>query len=360
MTQDNELAAIDIFSGAGGMSVGAALAGINVKVSIELDKHAADTYKVNHPNTKVLQADISTVNPLEHIEKHPFILFGGPPCQGFSLANTRTRSLENPNNWMFKEYLRFVDTLKPEWFVFENVEGFASFNNGEFSKDVKDELKQLGYTISSRILNASDYGVPQNRFRYFIVGHKINSGGIEFDFNALEIKPSVNVYDAIFDLPLLKNGQMSEQLKYKCEPQNEYAQFLRSGMSHSTQNFVSKNNETVIERYKVIKQGQNWKAAKEQGLMTTYTSTHNTHSGIYKRLEYKGKAPTISNYRKSMIIHPTQHRGLSLREAARIQSFPDSYQFMGPLSYMQQQVGNAVPPLLAKAIFEKVVLLSKK
>lgn len=359
MINNNDLIAVDIFSGAGGMSVGAAMAGIDVKVSIELDEHAANTYKFNHPNTTVLQADIASINPLDHTSKEPFILFGGPPCQGFSHANTRTRNLDNPNNWMFKEYLRFIKELEPEWFVFENVEGFSSFNKGEFSENVKTALKELGYTVSSKILNASDFGVPQNRFRYFIVGHKVEAGGIEFDFESLEPKPLVSVYDAIFDLPLLKNGQMSELLKYKCEPKNDYSKLLRGNLTQCSQNFVSKNNDTVVERYKVIKQGENWKAAEKRGLMSTYSSTHNTHSGIYRRLEYKGQAPTISNYRKSMIIHPTQHRGLSLREAARIQSFPDSYQFQGPISYLQQQVGNAVPPLLAKVIFDKIVDLSK-
>lgn len=355
----NNYIAVDIFSGAGGMSVGASLAGVNVKLSVELDQYAAETYRFNHPNTKVLQKDISEVDPLEHISRSPFILFGGPPCQGFSHANTRTRNLDNPNNWMFKEYLRFVDTLQPDWFVFENVEGFASFDKGNFSNDVESALQKLGYQTSSKILNAANFGVPQKRFRFFIIGHKKTLGGIVFDFDSLEHISPVTIHDAIFDLPLLQNGQMSQKLQYKCEPKSKYATFLRKGMNHATQNFVSKNNDTVIERYKVIKQGENWKAAAEKGLMTTYSSTHNTHSGIYRRLKYKDFAPTISNYRKSMLIHPTQHRGLSLREAARIQSFPDSYEFQGPISYMQQQVGNAVPPLLAKAIFEKIVDYSK-
>ena len=116
--------AVDIFSGAGGMSVGAVMAGISPILAVEFDKYAAQTYEANHKKTKILPFDIKTVNPLDHTDKYPFILFGGPPCQGFSVANTKTRNLKNPNNWMFQEYLRFVKDLEPEWFLFENVVGF--------------------------------------------------------------------------------------------------------------------------------------------------------------------------------------------------------------------------------------------
>ena len=161
--------AVDIFSGAGGMSIGAMMADIEPVLAVEFDVHAADTYKANHPKTTVLAKDIKTVNPLEHTDKHPFVVFGGPPCQGFSIANTKTRNLDNPNNWMFKEYHRFVKELEPEWFVFENVVGFKSFDKGKFAIDVENELKALGYETNSTVLNAADFGVPQVRKRFFII-----------------------------------------------------------------------------------------------------------------------------------------------------------------------------------------------
>ena len=349
--------AVDIFSGAGGMSVGSVMAGIEPILAVEFDVYAAKTYATNHPKTKVLQQDIKTVNPLEHTEKHPFILFGGPPCQGFSVANTKTRNLDNSNNWMFREYLRFVKALEPEWFLFENVVGFKSFNKGKFAIEVEEELKALGYETNSTVLNSSDFGVPQDRKRFFIVGNRKEKGGIKFDFETIpKVKNKITVSEALSDLPSLINGDKIEKTSYKIKKAtNQYAKLMRQNSKYAIQNFVTENKPHIIERYKVIKQGENWQAAKNNGLLKTYSSTQNTHSGIYKRLEEDKPAVTIANYRKSMLIHPNEDRGLSLREAARLQSFPDDFIFKGTLSFQQQQVGNAVPPLLAKVIFKKIL-----
>lgn len=358
--EKKQLTAVDIFSGAGGMSIGAVMAGIKPVLAVEFDTHAANTYKTNHPKTKVLPNDIKTVEPLDHTQKHPFILFGGPPCQGFSIANTKTRNLDNPNNWMFKEYLRFVEDLEPEWFVFENVVGFKSFDKGKFAIEVEDALKKLGYETNSDVLNASDFGVPQDRKRFFIIGnrHKKNRHGIKFDFTALKKKKKVSVGEALADLPSLKNGDKLHIHDYKHEPKHPYTKIMRRKSKSAIQNLVTESKPHIVDRYKVIKQGENWEAAKQRGLLNTYTSTKHTHSGIYKRLEANKPAVTIANYRKSMLIHPYEDRGLSLREAARLQSFPDNFIFEGTLSFQQQQVGNAVPPLLAKTIFEQIIKYS--
>jgi len=347
--------AVDIFSGAGGMSIGSLMAGINPILAVEFDIHAAKTYKTNHPKTVVLQRDIKTVNPLEYTDKNPFILFGGPPCQGFSVANTKTRNLENPNNWMFKEYVRFVKDLEPEWFLFENVVGFKSFDKGKFAIEVEEELKLAGYETNSTVLNASDFGVPQDRKRFFIVGHKKNKGGIKFDFTTLKKQKRVSVGEALADLPVLKNGDKLNECDYKHEALHPYTKIMRRKSKIAMQNLVTESKPHIIDRYRAIKQGENWKAAERKGLLKTYTSTKHTHSGIYKRLEENKPAVTIANYRKSMLIHPNEDRGLSLREAARLQSFPDNFRFEGTLSFQQQQVGNAVPPLLAKAIFDRIL-----
>lgn len=359
--------AVDIFSGAGGLSIGAQMVGICPVMAVEFDQYAAATYRRNHPEIaeNVLQKDIRIVNPLEHTDKYPFILFGGPPCQGFSTANTKTRNLDNPNNWMFKEYLRFVQELEPEWFLFENVAGFKSFNGGTFAKEVEEALKnpfgdpnRLTYVTSSALLDAADFGVPQRRKRFFIVGHKKQIGGIKFDFSSLKKRPLTTVGEALADLPRLDNGQMTDECEYRFKADSNYARLMRGKLQKAKQNYVTASKQHIIERYKVIPQGSNWEAAKEKGLLNSYTSTKHTHSGIYKRLLEDQPAVTIANYRKSMLIHPWEHRGLSLREAARLQSFPDHFIFEGPHSYKQQQVGNAVPPLLAKAIFSKIIELS--
>lgn len=344
--------AIDIFSGAGGMSIGASMLGIDVVVAIEHDKHAAATFKANHPDAKIITDDIRKVT-LEDKYKNPFLLFGGPPCQGFSTSNTKTRNKKNENNSLFWEYIRQVKELNPEWFVFENVEGITSFEKGTVVNKLKKEFKKLGYETEWDVLIASDYGVPQNRNRFFMVGNRLD---VKFVFPEKHEK-TVTVEEAIKDLPKLKNGDSFELMDYRKVKTNDYINLMRGNSKKAPQNFVSKNKEYVLERYRHIKPGQNWKAIPEE-LMQNYTDKKNCHSGIYKRLDPKRPSVVIANYRKNMLIHPFEDRGLSVREAARIQSFPDNFIFKGNLSYQQQQIGNAVPPLLAKAVFEQIIKLS--
>jgi len=346
-----EKLAVDIFSGAGGLSIGAEMSGIKTILAVEYDKHAADSFKRNHKDTNVLNEDIRNVKPLDHVNKNPFILFGGPPCQGFSISNTKTRNLDNPNNWMFKEYHRFLEDLEPEWFLFENVEGFKSFGNGTFAKDIEEQFNKLGYTTNSAVLTASDYGVPQKRNRFFIVGNK---NGIKFDFESIRKRKIVTVEEALSDLPSLRNGEKREICTYLKDADTTYLRAMRKKSKVPTQNIVSRNRDYVVARYEHIKQGENWQAIPPE-LMGNYKNTKNTHSGIYRRLDASKPSVVIANYRKSMLIHPHEHRGLSLREAARLQSFPDHIIFEGPLSYKQQQIGNAVPPLLGKVIFDKIL-----
>lgn len=345
---------VDIFSGAGGLSLGAEMAGVQIQFAVEKDKCAADTYSYNHPGILMLQDDIHNINPKEYIsEQHePLIVFGGPPCQGFSLSNTKTRNMQNPNNSLFEEFVRFVADLKPEWFVFENVEGFLRFEKGEVRNKVKKCFEDLGYVVNDTILVASNYGVPQHRNRYFMVG---SSRGILFEFPQKQ-DMIFTVDDAISDLPILVNGQMEDKLPYR-KPLSKvsvYAKLMREGSKKSLQNYVSRNADYVIERYKYIGQGQNWKAIPAE-LMGNYANRNNCHSGIYKRLMANKPSVVISNYRKNMLIHPYQDRGLSVREAARLQSFPDTFVFKGSIMHIQQQIGNAVPPLLAKAVFDKIL-----
>jgi DNA (cytosine-5)-methyltransferase 1 len=343
--------AVDIFSGAGGMSIGAEWAGLEVVLAIENDKHAAETYRSNHPSTTVLEDDIRNISPVEQVGGGElFVLFGGPPCQGFSTSNTKTRTLSNENNSLYEEFVRFVLTLRPKWFVFENVEGFQKFNKGLLVKLLIRKFGNAGYRVSSQILEASDYGVPQHRNRFFMVGNLLE---IDFKF-PIPQKKKVTVKEAIDDLPNLKNGDCKEVLPYKKESSNSYLKTIRNGSKYALQNLVSRNKDYVIERYSYINPGQNWEAIPKH-LMKNYSDLSNCHSGIYKRLHPSKPSIVISNYRKNMLIHPSQNRGLSVREAARLQSFPDSFIFKGPLTHIQQQIGNAVPPLLAKAVFDKII-----
>lgn len=349
---------IDIFSGAGGLSLGAEMAGIKVYHAVEINDSAAKTFERNHKGAKVHKGDIKKINPLDLKEKDEpiFVIMGGPPCQGFSMSNTRTRNMDNEKNFLFREFVRFVEVLKPTWFVLENVWGITQIAAGKTKELIEDEFIKLGYVVNSQVLWASDYGVPQKRNRFFLVG---NRDGKKFVFPEKHSE-TVTVSDAIADLPPLQNGQMAEELCYEIpyEEASEYAKLMRRRSEFATQNYVSKNNELVIERYKYIGQGQNWRAIPDY-LMKNYADKEKTHSGIYKRLIADKPSVVISNYRKSMLIHPFQDRGLSVREAARLQSFPDDFYFEGPISHIQQQIGNAVPPLLSKAVFEQIIEMSQ-
>ncbi len=344
---------IDIFAGAGGLSLGAQWAGIDVKTAIELNASAVATYRRNHPEANVIDKDIQNVDATQFKNQSVFIIMGGPPCQGFSMSNTMSRNMENPKNYLFREFVRFVRDIKPKWFLFENVWGFTKMEKGHLEDMVQGLFEDLGYKVNHAVLWAHEYGVPQKRNRFFMVG---NLDDINFEFPEPDTEHIVTVKEAIDDLPPLNNGDMFESMKYSkpAKKATKYEKLMRNGSHKSKQNYVSRNNDLVIQRYHYIGQGQNWRAIPDF-LMTNYADKKRCHSGIYKRLKENEPSVVISNYRKSMLIHPTQDRGISVREAARLQSFPDTFWFEGPISHIQQQIGNAVPPLLAKAVFQKIL-----
>ena len=332
------------------------MAGIRISTAIEINPHAAKTFLRNHKGAKVLQEDIQNIDPKAlHGEKKPvFVIMGGPPCQGFSMSNTRTRNMKNEKNFLFLEFVRFVEEIRPEWFVLENVWGLTNINEGKIQSMIEDCFRAIdGYDhITSSVLWASDYGVPQNRNRFFMVGNRL---GIDFKFPKKH-ETKITVEEAIGDLPYLQNGEMVDETPYTLalEKASTYAQLMRKGSDIARQNYVSRNNDLVVERYKYIGQGQNWRAIPDF-LMQNYADKGRCHSGIYKRLRADQPSVVISNYRKSMLIHPYEDRGISVREAARLQSFPDTFIFEGSLMHIQQQIGNAVPPLLAKAVFQQII-----
>lgn len=348
---------VDLYSGAGGMSLGAANAGIRVLLAVDIDPHSARTYKYNHKETKFLEKDVKyiTFEDIKDIQrKEPLVLFGGPPCQGFSISNRRNRNSSNEKNWQFKEFFRVARLFKPypEWIVFENVRGFLDTEHGFFLKEIEKELDLMGYKHGHFILNAADFGIPQVRNRFFMVA---TTTGCEIK----EPKPKKNrvtVSDAIMDLPKLSNMQIKESiLKYSINKKSasKYAKTLRNGTPFVANNIITSHSKTVIERFKHIPPGGNWTSIPEK-LMANYKDRSRCHTGIYRRLEADKPSVVIGNYRKNMLVHPFENRGLSIREAARIQSFPDKYKFFGGIGFQQQQVGNAVPPLLAKSVFEAI------
>lgn len=367
----DKFTAIDLFAGAGGLSLGFEKSGYEVIFALENDKHCVQTYKKNRRNKKVklIIEDIAKVNFKKilkdsNVKKGTVdIVMGGPPCQGFSISNMRTRNSSNPQNKLFIHFLRAVKEIKPKWVLFENVAGIATFEKGKVTKKIQNKLKQLGYTSSWQILDAAYYGVPQHRRRLFLVGNRL---GIKFCFPKTEFdgenKPLMTVKDAISDLPFLKNGSSRDVGSYKNHGfcLSEYQKFMRKWHGPSCKNnLVTRNSEKILLRYKYIRQGGNWDNVPKR-FMRSYDNLDNCHSGIYKRLRWNKPSVVISNFRKAMLIHPSQNRGLSVREAARIQSFPDRYVFFGPLGSIQQQVANAVPPILAQRIANSIINCDKK
>jgi DNA (cytosine-5)-methyltransferase 1 len=346
---------VDLFCGAGGMTLGAKLAGIDVVFAVEADPHAAETYSANHPEVNLFQKDVRSLSQIPLCAwQQETVLFGGPPCQGFSTSNQRTRNRKNRDNWMFREFVRLAKSWRPDWIVFENVKGIAETEHGDFLELILQSFRDLKYTLSKGVLNASKFGVPQRRERLFVIGSR---HGINVPMPRATVRRSIPVKRAILDLPDLPNGANVDPLPYKGPARSAYVRQLRNGDEVVSGNLVTQNASFVVKRYKYVNQGGNWESIPAR-LMKNYRRNYECHTGIYHRLDPKQPSVVIGNYRKNMLIHPFEDRGLSVREAARIQSFPDCYRFEGSIGFQQQQVANAVPPFLAKAVFATLLRAS--
>ena len=206
----------------------------------------------------MIAGDIRDVTKIELSRRDgEVIVFGGPPCQGFSTSNQRTRTKENPKNWLFLEFLRIVDIVEPEWVLFENVAGILQTDRGSFVRKFDAQLKRRGYRTSSGLLNAVDFGVPQRRTQFFMVGAR---GGHPPDLTqAVKHASMITVNQAIGDLPILRNGSETDIRAYRCEPKSEYTARMRNGASQCSGHLVTRNAADIVARYPFIPQGGNWK-----------------------------------------------------------------------------------------------------
>ena len=351
MRNERPTIGIDLFCGAGGMTLGARQAGIDVVYAVEMCPITASTYRMNFPEIPMFIGDLRELKSIPDRPKEAqTIVFGGPPCQGFSTSNQRTRNTSNPDNWMYQDLIRVAKKWKPDWIIIENVKGIRETLKGFFLIQVIESLETAGYTTSTTTLNAVHYGVPQRRERTFIVASR---KGKVFTDPARSSETPVTVEGAIDDLPVLEAGASIDRLPYRCRAASTFARSLRRSLDTVTGNLVTRNAAHVLERYPYIPQGGNWEDIPSS-LLQNYSDVSRCHTGIYRRLDALEPSVVIGNFRKNMLIHPHQHRGLSVREAARIQSVPDSFRFMGSIGFQQQQVGNMVPPALAKAVMSKV------
>lgn len=355
---------LDLFCGAGGLSWGFEKVGFEVSWGLDNWKPAIDTFKANHPKAKVYQVDITKVSDSQLKEwfKGTSVIVGGPPCQGFSTAGKR--ALDDPRNKLVKEFLRVVKALLPDAFVMENVEGFTNFNKGALVLELIEEFEKLNYDLTYGVLDAVNYGVPQRRKRFFLIGIKggrpslpePSHHGNDKNGRLLwkRLKPPLTFKDATSDLPLIEAGEKAEE--YATPPQNEYQAILRNGSSKLTLHESPKHKPYMVELIKYIPRGKSaFDVIDEIPEKLRPTSGY---PNSYKRIKPDEPAPTITrNFTtpsSANCIHPFAHRALTLREGARIQSFPDSYEFVGSFTDKRLLIGNAVPPLLSLAIAKAV------
>lgn len=382
---NKSLTCIDLFAGAGGLSEGLSEAGFVSLFANEFVPQYAETYKLNHTGAIVCTDDIRIVDAasirtsLKLDRGELDLLAGGPPCQGFSI-NAPVRSSEDSRNHLFREYLRFVEEFAPRAVLIENVPGLVSFEHGATLHAIMDSLASLGYGTGVRILGAAYYGVPQMRWRTIIIGVRgkelpdssfpepICHAPIRanftttFDGRSIVKQPSpetevrfVTVREAIGDLPALRNGERGEQVKdYACKPLCDYQKRMRRGSAGVFNHEAPRLSKINMERLSYIQPGGNWFDIPFDLLPKgMQRAKKGDHTKRYGRCLPDGLASTIltkCDPHWGSFFHYSQDRSFTVREAARIQSFPDSYVFTGNQAEQYAQVGNAVPPLLAEAI----------
>ncbi len=344
---------LDLFCGCGGISEGYALAGFKIVGGIDFNKDATLTFQHNFKDAKVYCTDIASITDQEIVDnfKDVDVIVGGPPCQGFSSANRWQKELEDPRNKLFFEYLRFVRILKPKILMIENVRGILTRDNGYAKERITTLLTEMGYSVKMNVLDASEYGVPQNRHRAIIVGINQDFKAIDFDFGSLKKLPKVTVIDAIGELYQFESTN-PETKHLSGSPDSAFRAYLRRPDNIVPDHEVIYPAEKVQERISYVPQGGNWQDVPAD---MWPTNRSNRHSSAYKRLKEDDQSCTIdTGNAHSNYFHPLYNRIPSIRESARLQSFPDSFEFVGSRGSKYKQVGNAVPPLLAKAIAEQV------
>lgn len=384
---------LDTFAGAGGFSLGFEMAGCEVIGAIEIDAWACETFSFNHPDAIVIQKDIVELSDDEILEafknNRPDIILGGPPCQGYSICNKNNGDPKDPRNTLFKEFIRIGRILKPKIMVMENVPNLirAKTESKEFVIDIiKSELKNLGYFVYSNILEAVDYGVPQIRKRLFVIAstielkspfpeptHTLDSN----DLFTSNLKKTPTLWEAISDLPNIEAREGAEVMDYTCEPLNEFQKSLRNGSDKVYNHLAMKHSKRMVERFAAMSWGQSSADVPEHLRPYKRNSNGVISDKVYdqnnRRMHPDRPCHTITASFYANFVHPYKNRNFTAREGARIQTFPDTYIFKGKPTvishkllaregrlnekYLCQynQIGNAVPPVLAKAVAKNLL-----
>lgn len=344
-------------------------------------REAIDTFSFNHPETwadaqDIEEVDAASVRRRLGLRKGGLdVLVGGPPCQGFSI-NAPERFLRDPRNKLFQDYVRFLEEFEPKTFLFENVPGLLSLGDGLVFRQIMREFADHGYYVTPKILFAAHYGVPQERWRLILLGSKMSEitppepshyatgcanfrGGGTLTFQLQEsdkrrLKPAVTVQEAIGDLPHIDIGEGAETVGYTGDAHSAYARQMRNPAGITFNHFGARLSRQNLERMQYVKPGGSWRDIPHhllpEGMQKARKSDHTKRYGRLANSGLAGTVMTKCDPHWGAVFLPDQDRSLSVREAARFQSFPDRYKFLGPRVSQYEQVGNAVPVLMAKAI----------
>lgn len=336
---------IDLFCGAGGLSYGFESAGFNILLGIDNDAKALETFELNHKGSKSICGDITKVTYEDDIkpligDKKIDVIIGGPPCQGMSLSGPR--KFDDPRNKLYLSYIRLVQEIQPKAFVIENVPGLVGLFDGQIKDSIIEKFTAMGYKIQYKILCSADYGVPQSRRRVVFVGYK------EGEFQYPKENPNVVTCEmALSDLPPLVDELGTELSDYATEPKSDYQKLMRKRSDKVLNHVAANHSDKVKEIISLVPDGGNYKDLPEK-----YRNTRNFHVA-WTRFARNKPAPTIDTGHRHH-FHYEYNRVPTVRECARLQSFPDDFKFLGNKTQQFRQVGNAVPPLMAQAIAEQV------
>lgn len=334
---------LDLFCGCGGLSLGFEKAGYDVLLGIDIWEDALTTYQYNHKNSDVLCADLSTLSPetvKEKIKgKKVDVIIGGPPCQGFSVAGKRI--IEDKRNELYKSFVRMVSFFKPKAFVLENVPNILTMGNGIIKDAILSDFEALGYTVVTKVLMASNYGVPQNRRRAIFVGML---DGKKYEYPEPTVEVPITSWDAISDLP---ENSVEDGASYVSEPLSDYQKLMRKNSTGIFNHEITIHTEKTQEIIAMVPDGGNYK-----DLPLELQQTRKVHIA-WTRLNSKKPSITIDTGHFHH-FHYLYNRVPTVRESARIQSFPDDFVFLCGKTSKLKQVGNAVPPILAQVIATKL------
>ena len=340
---------IDLFCGAGGLSYGFEKAGFNILLGIDNDAKALETFELNHNGAKSICGDITTITYKDHIapllgDKKIDVIIGGPPCQGFSLSGPR--NFDDPRNKLYLSYIRLVEEIQPRAFVIENVPGLVALFNGEVKDNIIKKFAEMGYDVKYKILCAADYGVPQNRKRVVFVGVK---GTNNYVYPTVQ-KDQVTCEMALNDLPPLVDVLGEDTQEYYTVPQNEYQKLMRENSINVHNHVAASHSKKVQHIISLVPDGGNYK-----DLPSEFRESRNFHVA-WTRFNSNKPAPTIDTGHRHH-FHYKYNRVPTVRECARLQSFPDDFIFLGNKTQQFRQVGNAVPPIMAQKIADQMIQL---